>query len=579
MATIYKNGTQLVDEKGTALGTDAMNTALKGANYNLDTFQNYTGSGSISSQNLQSNGSPIIPPPKVDTTNYPGIITGAASGVTTTPNTTPDTTYTDKSKALLDSILQGSTDLTGKTAYAQQQLDASGATAIQKRQNELAAQITALNNENQAIPLQAQENATGRGITTSGLQTSTITPNLRANAIKALSINSEYALNAGNLQTAQETAQRAVDLKYKDTEDQLTRNTQLLQLYTPFMNAEQKDIADAKNLKNQADLTALSDKKKSQTDIINAAQQSGQSDVAADALKLDPNSPTFVNDLATLQGKISNPNTALDTQLKKLQISQAALNLQKTTADIKKLNSQINDQGDTVSTLAQQLISGNLAPSELSKRATGAGAYNDVLTAADKISMETTGKHFNISKANIDYKFAQQPNTQNTLKYLGSLVGGVGQTGNLDALVNLSNSIDRSNFPKLSDTEQWLKLETGNAPIAAYHATLLEVSDQIAKILQGGSTGGTSDAKLAQANSLFQTGFNKDQVTAVANALKPLLQNRANNIIGNNPYLSDFAEQFGTNLPKTSDLLSSPIPGGTTGAQSSGFDWSKAPTL
>ncbi len=285
-------------------------------------------SSTITSASLQNSGSPVIPPPTPDTNNYPGIISGVTSGVTSTTPTVPDTTYTDKSKSLLDSILKSTQDLTGKTAYEQSQLDASGATAIAKRQNELAGQITALNNENQAIPLQAQQDATGRGITTSGLQNSTITPALRANAIKALSINSEYALNAGNLETAKQTAQRAVDLKYGDLEASLDRNTKLLQLYTPFMNAEQQKIAEAKQAENEAKKTALTTNKQYQSDVINAAQASGQSNLASEALKLDPNSPTFILDLAKVQSRIVDTSGQLDIQLKKAQLAKAQVETQ-----------------------------------------------------------------------------------------------------------------------------------------------------------------------------------------------------------------------------------------------------------
>ncbi len=201
---------------------------------------------------------------------------------------------------------------------------------------------------------------------------------------------------------------------------------------------------------------------------------------------------------------------------------------------------------DTVTSLAQQLVNGQLAPSELSKRSTGVGSYSSVLKAADDYSMATTGKHFDISKADRNYKFATNQNTLNTLNYLGSLTGGPDTPGNLDELQTLSNSVTRTKFPALNDTAAWSRLQTGDPTIVAYNATVTEVADQIAKILQGGGTGsGTSDAKLAQANALFQQGFSKDQVTATINAIKPLLTNRAKNIIGDNPYLSDYADQFG----------------------------------
>lgn len=221
---------------------------------------------------------------------------------------------------------------------------------------------------------------------------------------------------------------------------------------------------------------------------------------------------------------------------------------------------------DDTQNLATQLVTGQIAPAELSKRTTGTSSYNDVLAAADKYSMATTGQHFNISKADIQYKFATNTNTQNTLNYLGSLIGsddgsGTFVGGNLNQLEEqakalTSGTVDatkwghgfgkaETNFPSLNDSIQWARLASGDPEVAAYYATLTETSDQIAKILQGGGNGGTSDAKLAQAQALFQKGFTPSQVVAVADSLKGLLASRATSMVKDNPYLSDYATQFG----------------------------------
>jgi hypothetical protein len=219
----------------------------------------------------------------------------------------------------------------------------------------------------------------------------------------------------------------------------------------------------------------------------------------------------------------------------------------------------LTQAGDTTESLGEQLVSGNIAPSELSKRTTGSSSYNAVLQAADDYSMATTGKHYNIAQADRDYKFAQRPQTQDTLNYLKSLVGTTDQSGNLsggnlDELQNISNSIGRTSFPALNDAQKWAALGTGDPRYAQFQAVAIEVSDQVAKILQGGTSGGTSDAKLQQAANLFNIGFTKDQLSAVITSLKPLLANRAKSMIGDNPYLSDYSQDFGfSSVPFTSD--------------------------
>ena len=93
-------------------------------------------------------------------------------------------------------------------------------------------------------------------------------------------------------------------------------------------------------------------------------------------------------------------------------------------------------------------------------------------------------------------------------------------------------------FPALNDTAAWVRLQAGDPKMAAYYATVTEVADQVAKIMQGGGTGGgTSDAKMKQATDLFDKGFNKDQITAIGTQLRNLLANRKKELIGGNRYL------------------------------------------
>ncbi len=193
------------------------------------------------------------------------------------------------------------------------------------------------------------------------------------------------------------------------------------------------------------------------------------------------------------------------------------------------------------------LVEGTIDPSQLSKRGS---TYGATLEAANRYSLEKTGKPFDIAQASSDYKFATSPQTQNTLRYLNSLTGSDNKSGNLGALVAMSDGISRTNFPALNKTQQWANLESGDPNIAAYKGAITEVADQVAKILQGGGTGsGTSDAKLKQAQDLFNVGFSKDQVKSTADTLRNLLGNRKAEMIGGNRYL---LRQFGGSTPQNS---------------------------
>ena len=194
-----------------------------------------------------------------------------------------------------------------------------------------------------------------------------------------------------------------------------------------------------------------------------------------------------------------------------------------------------NASPEEVSHAGQLLADSMEDPSQLSKRGK---SYQTTINAADDYSWQNYGKPFNVGQQTVDYKYASK--AQDTLKYLNSLTGGPGVQGggNLGELVKQSNGITRTEFPPLNDAAAWARLKTGDPKIAAYNTVVLEVADQVAKILQGGGTGnGTSDAKLKQAQEMFDKSFTKDQITAIAGELAPLLGNRTKAMIGNNRYL------------------------------------------
>lgn len=240
-----------------------------------------------------------------------------------------------------------------------------------------------------------------------------------------------------------------------------------------------------------------------------------------------------------------------------------------TATQAKLAASPFSKYNGSTQSLAVQLVTGNLAPTDLSKRSTGDSPYNDVLNAADAYSMATTGKHFDIAQAGRDYKFANNAATQNTLNYFKSLVGtadGNGNLsgGNLDELKSASDAVTRTSFPALNDAAAWARETAGDPTISNYQVVVTEVADQIAKILQGGGTGsGTSDAKLQQAQNMFNSGFSKDQINGIISTVEPLLVNRAKAMVGDNPYLSDYADDFGfsqntapdASAPNTGDSL------------------------
>lgn len=514
---------------------------------------------------------------------------------TTTPTDTQQTSLLNQIAQLTGNQQSQATDTTNSennSADYQNALKTTNGLATQLQG--LADQSTAL--QNAAAPggsLQNQEQlgATGRGITAGGLQALS-SADLRNNQIQQASVASQsltlksayYAAN-NNLTLAKAAADQAAQVQFDASTQQINGLKAQLAAIQPTLDKEQQKQA----AQLSADLTDRSNQIAQQkTDFTNgialingATTANGQDPQAqlaiAQARAIDPSDPQYLQKVSALLTPYQKDPVAAATAIADLQLKQAQLkqlNGSNQGIDLTQFTPQqqqaLQSGGFTsfnseTQGLAEQLVTGNIAPGDLSKRATGTSPYNSILSAANAYSKATTGQPFNISQAQRDYQFATNVGTQNTLNYLTSLVGtsdGTGGTsgGNLDQLISMSNArTDTTHIgsagqtvqgsqglPALNNVSQWAKIQAGDPQMAAYYATITEVSDQIAKVLQGGGTGsGTSDAKLAQAQALFQKGFTPDQISAVAGSLKGLLTNRAKGIIGTNPYLSDYASKLG----------------------------------
>lgn len=237
----------------------------------------------------------------------------------------------------------------------------------------------------------------------------------------------------------------------------------------------------------------------------------------------------------------------------------------KDSAQIKALE-QANDQ-DSINSNAEQIYNGSMDPSNLNKmsRSGKAGsAYNQTLARVNAISMADTGQPFDVAKAMGDYKYATQGSTYNTMNYLNSLTGRNNDGGNLGEVIKLSDNLKRSAFPPINNVEQWAKISAGDPNVAAYRAAIVEVSDQVAKILQGGGTGNaTSDAKLNQAQEILNKNFSAGQMKQVANELRVLLANRKTGMIGTNRYMLRWYGPQQQGAP----TQGAPTPGATPNAQ------------
>ena len=137
-------------------------------------------------------------------------------------------------------------DTVGEAGFRAEQEKVQGIPELQKTQTDLSARLKTLQNEALAIPLQLQQEATGRGITKGGLAPIE-TAALRNNAIQALSVSSLLEASRGNLTTAQSLADRAVAQKYDPIKAEINAKLANLELLSkdPTLKLADRNRADA----------------------------------------------------------------------------------------------------------------------------------------------------------------------------------------------------------------------------------------------------------------------------------------------------------------------------------------------
>lgn len=221
------------------------NTYSGGVNAYGETLGGFT-SNPIIPQNIPSINSSTLTPqpdlsqliatPQVQSPPIPYIDTTQPMALTQ-----PETDVQKRIKGIIDLNDQS----LGEAQYRSQLEQSQGLPDLMKTQNDLTNQLKQLTAEAQAIPLQLQENALGRGITAGGLAPIQ-TGQLRQNAIKSLSVSSLLEASRGNIALANDLVDRAVKAKFDPIREQIdiaTKNLDLI-LKSPEYTLAEKNRAE-----------------------------------------------------------------------------------------------------------------------------------------------------------------------------------------------------------------------------------------------------------------------------------------------------------------------------------------------
>lgn len=175
--------------------------------------------------------------------------------------------------------------LVGKSVYRSEQETAQNIPELMKTQTDLSARLKTIQNEALAIPIQLQQEATGRGITTGGLRPLE-TARLRENAIQALGVSSLLESSRGNLTLAQDLVDKAVAQKYGPIEEEISAKTKNLEL---IIKSPEYTLADKNRAQAQLD---IQEKKKTEV----ALSKANQEEIWKVATTASANGADFVSD-------------------------------------------------------------------------------------------------------------------------------------------------------------------------------------------------------------------------------------------------------------------------------------------
>ena len=204
-----------------------------------------------------------------------------------------------------------------ETAQAEANLKAQAVKTAQSKLSAVNARLAGITAEAQAIPIQAQQDATGRGITAGGLAPIT-TAKLRENALKAIPLQAEalgaqaeVASATGDLQLSQDILQQAqghldqlFQIRVQDSVNANNfRNKQLDAIYD-FATKKEKERIDAEKIQNTQNLQIKNDERNFAQTLAQNAIQNGQGVLGAKIAAIDPNIPNYREEVARLGGQI-----------------------------------------------------------------------------------------------------------------------------------------------------------------------------------------------------------------------------------------------------------------------------------
>ena len=238
---------------------------------------------------------------------------------------------------------------------------------------------------------------------------------------------------------------------------------------------------------------------------------------------------------ASIQARIQDPRTKpeevpvlqrLNAQANAAQANKIAMKERELKAE------QAAKQGDP-NAAAAMMVNHELTLNDLKTRGSTPDFILKTTQAAQKLD-----PNYNVAVADQQAKVAGSSAHQ---AFFGNSRSLVEPGGTIDQLLKQAQSIPSSDYPKANKLADWAELNTGKGPLAGYIATVVGVSDDLAKVMGGGQG---SDSSRALVESLVKPDASPAQRQASANAIKAMVSSQMKGRVGNNPFMRQYVEDL-----------------------------------
>ena len=199
-----------------------------------------------------------------------------------------------------------------------------------EKDNQLRQKEQAVNNAteslNQIVTKQQQDLISTRGTASANGVTEAVYGGIqneinRNAALQALPVQAQLAAAQNNLELAQTHIDRMYAIQSQDVQAKYQYKTKVIESLYNFANAQQQRQLDQLNIQESRKYDEKKTNIAYQRDLAGQATQSGQSSLAGSIMRLDPNSPTYQNDLANLGGQVVDTTAQLQRDALRAQIA------------------------------------------------------------------------------------------------------------------------------------------------------------------------------------------------------------------------------------------------------------------